>query len=179
MQSQRVCKVDYQAIGRTAPKALYVKPLRIFSHRDTVYLHARLAKAPGKPYVEPSFDPILPIHRMKRVELTERSFEFPADYNFEKAFNREFGIIKEKAFEVEAVFSGWSARFVAERIWSPDQKIESMSQDRIKLTFTASSEPEVLSWLLSYGEEVELLKPEHLLGELAGKIRKMHQIYSE
>lgn len=178
MQSQKVCRVDYQAIGRTTPKTLYVKPLRIFSHRDTVYLHARLAKAPGKPYKEPVFDPILPIHRMKKVELTERSFEFPPDYNFEKAFNREFGLIKEKAFQVEAVFSGWSARFVAERIWSPDQKIESLDQDKIKLTFTASSEPEVLSWLLSYGEEVELLKPEHLLSELGSKIRKMHEIYS-
>lgn len=115
---------------------------------------------------------------MKRVELTERAFEFPADYNFEKSFNREFGVIKEKAFEVEAVFTGWSAKFVAERIWSPDQKIESLDQDKIKLSFTASSEPEVLSWLLSYGEEVELLKPEHLLGELTAKIHKMHEIYS-
>lgn len=47
MQSQKVCKVDYQAIGRTTSTALCLKPLRIFSHRDTVYLHARLAKVPG------------------------------------------------------------------------------------------------------------------------------------
>ncbi|MFW6127040.1 MAG: WYL domain-containing protein [Thermodesulfobacteriota bacterium] len=47
----------------------------------------------------------------------------------------------------------------------------------VSIRFTASSEPEVFSWILSYGEEAELLKPEHLLSELASKIRKMHQIY--
>jgi predicted DNA-binding transcriptional regulator YafY len=177
MQRKRVCVVTYQAIREREPKVLYIKPLKIFSHHDTMYLHARLAKTPGKPYKEPKFDPLLPVHRMKQVEMTGTHFEFPADYNFEKAFNREFGIIKEQAFEVEAVFSGWSARYVAERVWSPDQKIEFLGEEKIKLTFQASSKPEVLSWLLSYGDEVELVRPEHLVQELALTVGRMQKMY--
>ncbi|MFZ5449630.1 MAG: helix-turn-helix transcriptional regulator [Thermodesulfobacteriota bacterium] len=128
--------------------------------------------------MEPDFDPLLAIHRMKKVEMTARDFEFPADYNFEKFFNRHFGVIKEKAFTVEAVFSGWSARYVAERVWSPDQEIEATGPDKIKVTFTASSSPEVISWILSYGEEAELLQPQWLVKEIAEKIDWMHDTYA-
>jgi predicted DNA-binding transcriptional regulator YafY len=178
MQQNRVCAVSYQAIMEDNPKELRIKPLKIFSHRDTVYLHARLAKKPGQRYVEPKFDPLLAIHRIKKVEMTERPFEFPADYNFEKFFNRYFGVIREKAFTVEAILSGWSARYVSERLWSPDQKIEPLDQDKIKITLTASSPSEVISWLLSYGDEAELLKPAWLVKEIAEKIDWMHDTYA-
>jgi predicted DNA-binding transcriptional regulator YafY len=178
MQKSKVCQVSYQAIMEDKPKELHIKPLKMFSHKDTVYLHARLAKKPGQPYVEPDFDPLLAIHRMKKVEMTARDFESPADYNFEKFFNRHFGVIKEKAFTVEAMFSGWSARYVAERVWSPDQEIEAIGPDKIKVTFTASSSPEVISWILSYGEEAELLQPQWLVKEIAEKIDWMHDTYA-
>jgi predicted DNA-binding transcriptional regulator YafY len=177
MQKHKVCKVSYQAIMEDNPKELYIKPLKLFSHRDTVYLHARLAKKPGQPYVEPEFDPLLAIHRMKKIDMTDRDFEFPTDYNFERFFNRHFGVIKEKAFTVEAIFSGWSARFVAERVWSPDQKIDPIDSEKIKLSFSASSPAEVISWLLSYGDEAEILKPEWLVKEIADKIDWMHKTY--
>jgi len=177
MQSRKVCEISYQAIMEEEPKTLYIKPLKIFSHKDTVYLHARLAKAPGKPYVEPEFDPLLAIQRLKKVEITERSFEFPNDYNFEKFFNRHFGIIKEDAFEVEAEFSGWAAKYVAERVWSPDQKIESLEDGRIRLTFSASSEPEVIAWLLSYGDEAVLRKPDWLVKDVVKIIKRMVKFY--
>jgi predicted DNA-binding transcriptional regulator YafY len=177
MQKKKVCQISYQAIMGDNPKELYIKPLKMFSHGDTVYLHARLAKKPGQPYVEPEFDPLLAIHRMKKVELTDRNFEFPSDYNFEKFFNRHFGVIKEKAFMVEALFSGWAARYVAERVWSPDQKIDHVGQNEIKLTFTASSPAEVTSWILSYGEEAELLSPDWLVEEIAKKIVCMNKTY--
>lgn len=178
MQKSKVCQVSYQAIMEDKPKELHIKPLKMFSHKDTVYLHARLAKKPRQPYVEPEFDPLLAIHRMKRVTMTNREFEFPADYNFEKFFNRHFGVIKEKAFAVTAVFSGWSARYVAERVWSPDQEIEPLGPEKIKVTFTASSTPEVISWLLTYGEEAELLEPPWLVSKIAEKIDWMHNIYA-
>ena len=53
--------------------------------------------------------------------------------------------------KVEAEFTGWAAKYVAERIWSPDQKItniEKVGANKIILEFAASSEPEVIAWLL-------------------------------
>ena len=135
MEARKVCRITYRAISTQRPKSFHIKPLKIFSHRDTLYLHAQRAKEPGKPYHAPDYDPLLAIHRMKQVEITERTFEYPADFDFEKAFNRHFGVMKGEAFKVEVEFTGWAAQYVSERIWSPDQKIKKVGKDRITSDF--------------------------------------------
>jgi len=175
MDSRKICKITYKSIMATRAKTLYIKPLKIFSHKDSVYVHACLARAPGKPYKEPEFNPLLAIHRIKKVEITDRLFEFPKNYDFDKAFKQNFGVIKEDAFEVEVEFTGWAARYVSERIWSPDQKIHK-NNGTTKLTFTASSEPELISWMLSFGDEAKLIAPSWLINDLKHKINNMRKI---
>ena len=143
---------------------------------DAIYLHAQKAKEPGKPYRAPKYDPLLAVHRMKAVDMTDVKFQ-PDKFDFEKAFNQQFGLIKDKAFEVEAAFTGWAASYVAERIWSPDQEILKKGKNKIILKFTASSEPELISWLLSFGEEATLIKPQSLVKELEATIARMTACY--
>lgn len=178
MEAKKICKVSYQAIMEKKEKIFYIKPLKLFSHNDTVYLHAQMAKYPGKRYQEPDYDPLLAVHRIKKVEMTDRGYEFPDDYDFEKTFNRNFGIAKEGSFEVEVECTGWAARFVSERIWSPDQKITKQSKGKIILTFSASSESELISRLLFFGEETRLIKPEWLVEEVKEKVKKMGSMYA-
>jgi predicted DNA-binding transcriptional regulator YafY len=85
--------------------------------------------------------------------------------------------MKEKAFEVEVEFSGWSAQFVSERIWSPDQKIVKKGRGKVRVTFSASSEPEVIGRILFFGEEAKVLKPDWLVNEMAKKVKIMHDFY--
>lgn len=157
-------------------KMLYIKPLKIFSHRDTIYLYARLARKPTQAYREPDYDPLLAIHRIQEVEARERLYEYPMDYDFEEVFNRNFGIIKEKALQVEVEFSGFAARYAAERMWSPDQKVK-QRESHLTLTFTASSAAEAISWVLSFGEEAKVNKPRWLVKEVIEKVRGMLGTY--
>ncbi len=179
MEKKRVCKLSYQSISAKRAKTFYIRPLKIFSHHDTLYLHARLARKPGKPYREPDFDPLLAIHRIKKVEITDRLFQFPKDYDFEKTFNQNFGIIKKESFEVVVEFSEFAARYVPERIWSPDQKVVKKKGGNVKLTFTASSKPELMAWVLSFGDEAKLIKPDWLVDEVRQKVERMQKGYSE
>jgi len=112
------------------------------------------------------------------VETTDRDFEFPKNYDFEKLFNLEFGIIKEEAFKVRVEFTGWAAKYVAERIWSPDQKITKKKGGGTVLTFTASSKPELISWLLSFGDQAKLLKPKWLVDNVREAVNRMQVAYS-
>jgi len=178
MNGKRICKLSYQSIMSNRAKTFYVMPLKIFSHKDTVYLHTRLAGIPGGPHHEPDFDPLLAIHRIKAIEVTDRTFEFPKNYDFDRLFKQNFGIIKGDDFKVVIEFSGWAANFVAERIWSRDQKIKKKGKDKILLEFTASSEPEVISWVLWFGEEAKLIKPDWLVKELKSKTAKLADCYS-
>ena len=147
MKRKRVCKISYQAIMETKPKTHAILPLKLFSHKDTIYLHARIHIANGRKGKEMEFDPLLAVHRIRKAEMTDAIYKYPEDYNFEKIYNKNFGIIKDEAFKVVVEFTGWAARYVSERIWSPDQKIEKAGKNKILLEFTASSEPEIISWV--------------------------------
>lgn len=179
MNEKRVCRAEYQAIRDGKVKIHYIKPLKLFAHKDTVYLHAREARVPGEPFKEPEYDPLLAVHRFISVEKTDRLFEFPKDYDFEKAFNREFGVIKGKPFRVQVELTGWAARFASERIWSPNQKIKDLGEGKILLTFTASSEPEVVGWVLSMGDNAQLLKPRRLVKKLIRMVERILNGYRE
>ncbi|MDY6790736.1 MAG: WYL domain-containing protein [Thermodesulfobacteriota bacterium] len=177
MENKKICKITYKAIMSKKAKTFYIKPLKIFSHRDTVYLHAKKARTPKKPYDDPDFDPLLAIHRIRKIETTDRLFTIPKDYDFEKVFNKKFGVIKEEAFRVELEFSGWAAAYVSERIWSADQKIVKKRDGKTRLTFSTSSEPELISSMLSFGDEVKVIKPKWLVDEIKEVVNKMERVY--
>ena len=177
MDDRKICSVIYKSILETKAKRFYIKPLKIFSHNDSVYIHAQLAKAPGKTYVTPKFDPILAIHRIKKIQVTQRLYVPPANYDFGRVFKQNFGLIKEDALEVEVEFKGYFAKYVAERIWSPVQSIRKKNGKTI-LKFIASSKPELLSWILSFGEEARVLKPEWLINRIKEKIDQVQLQYN-
>ena len=179
MEQKRICRLTYKSIMAKRAKTFYVKPFKIFSHQDTIYLHAGLARKPGRPYKEPQFDPLLAIHRIQKVDLDERPFKFPGNYDFEKIFNLNFGIIKEDAFVVEVELSGFAACFASERIWSPDQKVKKLSKGRIRLTFSASSVPELIAWVLSWGEEAKVAGPDWLVEKVKRQVARMKENYGE
>jgi predicted DNA-binding transcriptional regulator YafY len=175
MEEKSVCKVTYHNVIAKRAKSFYVKPLKLFSRKETVYLHAALALAPGKSYREPEFTPLLAVHRIAKVQITDRKFTIPDDFDFEKDFNQTFGIMKDDAFTVEAEFSKSAARYVAERSWSPNQKIKRLRDGRIRLIYSASSESETISWILSFGSQVRILKPARLKNRLKETIKAMYK----
>jgi len=175
MEKSKVCKINYKSIWNKKPKIFYIKPLKLFSKDDTIYLHAQMAKAPGKVYKAPKFDPLLVIHRIEVLEITETSFKYPDNFDFEKSFNQTFGVMKEDSFQARVEFSGYAAKHVKERIWSHDQVIKEKKGDKIELTFTATSYIETLSWILSYGHEARVLEPDWFVEEMQAEIKKMYE----
>lgn len=179
MDERKVCRLTYKAIMESRAKTFHIKPLKLFSKDDTIYLLAQLAKEPGQPYRAPDYNPLLAVHRIRKVEITDRQFDPPQNYDFEKIYNRHFGVIKDEAFEVEVEFKGWAARYVSERTFSPDQKIKKISQDKIRVTFAASSEPEVMAWILSFGAQAQLLRPANLKKDISRQVRVLCERYGE
>jgi predicted DNA-binding transcriptional regulator YafY len=177
MDLKKTCCLTYQALMGKKAKTYYINPLKIFSHKDTVYLHAQWEPSLDKPHTEHDFDPLLAIHRMKKIELTDRDYKLPKKYDFEKIFNENFGVMKDEPFEVEVEFTGWTAKYIPERIWSADQKITKKGRNKIILKFTTSSEVELIAWVLSFGEEAKVLKPEWVVEEMQNKLGKLNKLY--
>ena len=177
MEKSLVCEISYRKILDKRAKTSRIKPLKIFSHRETVYVHARYAKEPGKLFQPVAYDPLLALHRFQSVTLTDTPFTKPADYDFERTFNEHFGVIKQKRFRVKAELTGWAAGFTAERKLSPDQKITRRKGGKLIIEFSATSEPEVLNWVLGLGAEAKLLAPEPLVAQLRSRLAEVAGIY--
>jgi predicted DNA-binding transcriptional regulator YafY len=177
MDKKRIVALSYKSPGSDRERSFLFKPYKIFSRNETLYVHGGLAPETGKPYREPDFDPLLAVHRIQKTHVTDEFFKVPPEYDFEKVFNRHFGLIKQKVFKVEAELTGYTAVYAAERIWSPDQKIRKTGEDSIRLTFTATSEPEVMSLILSFGREARLIKPKRLVKKLRAEMEKMKRLY--
>ena len=121
---------------------------------------------------------MLAIHRVNKIELDKRKYTFPKDYDFQEFFNKNFGVIKDENFNVELEFTGYAAAYVSERILSPDQKITKKRNGAIKLRFSASSEPELTSWMLSFGEEAKVIKPDWLAIDIKNIAKGISKNYS-
>lgn len=163
MEARRIVELEYHALDEPRPKTLCVKPLKLFAHREALYLHARLARRPGRRVRAAEYDPLLAVHRIRAASLTERRYEFPRDYDFDAVFNRHFGVIKGEPFEVEIEFKESAARYAAERTWSPDQRLEWTAPDVLRLTFRCTSEWELLAWVFSFRERARLVRPDWLV----------------
>ena len=179
MEERRILKLEYKALEEPRAKTLYVKPLKVFSHRETIYLHARLARKPGQRGPAPDYEPLLAVHRIQATALTDRRYEFPKDYDFEVAFNQHFGLVKQNVFEVEAEFYGSAATFAAERTWSPDQHLRWLNPNTLRIVFTASSEWEIQAWILSFRDGARLLRPKQLVDQLIRVLQNTRDLYKK
>ena len=178
MEKKLVCEVKYRRVLDKRAKTFRIKPLKIFAHKESVYVHARYAKMPGQPFRAADYDPLLALHRFKAVTMTETKFPFPKDYDFDRTMNRQFGVIRGQKFKVKAEFTGWAAGFVTERTWSPDQKVTRRRGGNITLEFTATSEHEVLNWILNFGDEAKLVGPKELVEKLRERLATVSALYN-
>jgi predicted DNA-binding transcriptional regulator YafY len=178
MRDLKVCCITYRAAMDRGPKTFYIKPLKMLSHNNTLYVLAQMAKTPERQYKTPRFDPLLAVHRMVQVEMTATPFEFPPNFDFDKVFDKSYGFMQEDHFKVTVRLTGWAKDFMRERVWSNDQKIKENPDGSADITFTAASESELTSFILSLGDKARILKPKWLVKELKNTIGVLGQLYA-
>lgn len=172
IQKHLICEVGYRASSNKTSQ-MAIAPLRLIAYRDGLYVKGRLEKALASP--DGYFDPILAVHRIESFRVTDRTFERPK--NRSKRNGRTFGFMPGEAFAVKVRFKQPAACYVAERVWSDGQKLTPRRDGSLDLQFTATSQPEVISWVLSFGREAELLEPAHLRQQIAAICTEITGVY--
>lgn len=167
IQESCVCTVNYTSTdGKT--KTHRIAPQVLESSGESIYVQGRMLKS------EKDFDSTLALHRIDSIKLTED--HLPTSEV--KKRGHYFGIIDGEPFRVWVAFKPQAARYVSERVWSSDQKLEPQSDGGVVLEFTATSEEEVISMVLSFGVNAVMLAPNNLVDELKIRINKMYDQYS-
>jgi proteasome accessory factor B len=68
---------------------------------------------------------------------------------------------------------------VAERRWSPDQTVEHHTDRSVVLEFTARGRPEVVSWILGFGPNAQVLEPDDMVDEVRAQLEQALESYGD
>jgi predicted DNA-binding transcriptional regulator YafY len=170
-QARAVCEVSYRASVLKEPRTFDFAPQRVMAGRDSIYVIGW--EVTGKGSVMPLYDePLLLLaHRIREAHITRRTWKDLPDASFAPD---AFGIMRGKPFTVVVrITTPEAITYVAERIWSAEQKLEFPENDSLILTMTAQSPLEVMSWVLSLGSAAELLEPNWLREDIQAEIAAM------
>ena len=102
------------------------------------------------------------VDRIEQAEVLKDRFDVPDDFSVNDLTGSAFGLIDEGEFTVKVRFSAEISHLIRERTWHHSQQMSCEEDGSVTLSFVASGEKEILSWLYSYLPHVQLLKPEEL-----------------
>lgn len=127
------------------------------------------------------------MQRMKGVRVLKTKFARPADFTLSDHLGNSFGVWHRpedtgKSHRVTLRFTGWAARMVSERRWHPSQQINWRSkkndkQEVLDLIMELSSFEEISRWILSWGDQVEVIEPKALRDTVLASLEATRAIY--
>lgn len=149
IEEQCVCFIRYKAVGKTEIWEHRFLPHKLISMSGTLYL---LGASVTKDFEQIRHHISLAIHRIHDVILTKRILH----YDFSDTLPDTFGLPwhEPKSFCIQFK-PGKAAEYVSERIWADKQKLEQHEDGSVTLHITTRSEPELMAWVRSFGDEVE------------------------
>jgi predicted DNA-binding transcriptional regulator YafY len=119
------------------------------------------------------------IERIRDVALTPRTFELPEGDGLESALRRAWDIIADQPpTEVVLRFSPAVAARVGEATWHPTQQIVQGEDGSLTWRATVAGTIEIRLWILSWGDDVEVLGPPELRKDVAQTHRRAGERYA-
>jgi proteasome accessory factor B len=113
------------------------------------------------------------IERIRDVALTPRSFDPPEAGSLEKALRGAWDIIADQpSTQVVLRFTPAVATRVMETTWHQTQRVEVGADGSLTWRATVAGTIEIRLWILSWGDDVEVLAPDSLRKDVAGTHRR-------
>lgn len=114
------------------------------------------------------------LDRILDAGLLDATYVIPDDFNIDDYLGDNWGIMRDAGPPAEAVvlvFAPEAGRWVAEERWHKSQRAETLPDGRVCVEFYVSVTPEMVRWLLYYGGDVWVERPEWL----RERVREEHQ----
>jgi len=171
---KRLCAVNYLSANSQKVRDFIVAPMRMMAYHESLYIECwRIKEQDSQEVLQPM---TLAVQRIKMLSPLRKKHKFtecPANNS------NGFGFIDKKPIRLKVRFSASVVPYVSERQWSSDQEIVINSDGSAYLWFTTKNIEECFSWLLSFGELVEILEPMSCRIEFIQKITILLDTYKQ
>lgn len=120
------------------------------------------------------------IERIRAIEMTSVSYDIPSSFDANSYLASAWGIVADGELKtVKLRFDPRVARLLEEVTWHPSQVTERQPDGSVIVTLRVLDTVELRSWILGWGEAVEVLEPDELRQEIAEIARAILDIYQE
>ena len=168
----RQIEAVYLRRGDLKPVKYTLHPLAIVQRGPVTYLVCTIFK-----YQDIH---LFALHRFRSVAILDAPVARPKGFDLNGYIaSGAFGFGDGKLLKLEAVFAADSAEHLCETPISRDQVLKPLDANRTAVTATVPDTSQLRWWLLGFGGEVEVLKPNSLRREIADAARGMSRIYSK
>jgi predicted DNA-binding transcriptional regulator YafY len=167
--ARRRCLVEYQAPHRDRPKKFRYEPYRLLSIQGLLYCVGQV----------PAYGSLvtLAIDRIRSLKVTDEPFAVDPNFDLKKYEAEAFGVIWEKPMTVVVRFHPDQAPYVREREWHPTQRLRTLRDGRLELTFRAGGTFEIIRWILGWGDAAEVMRPAALRRDVATILQEAACLY--
>lgn len=146
------CLIRYKAAGREEPRDHRFAVDQIVTMNNAIYVLGAILSDDFRAVRHFSH---LAIHRIIDVTLTNKHFSI----QFPKYSEELFGLPWHEPRKFSIHFrAGKVADYVQERIWSDSQTIRIQEDNSIILELMTQSEPELLAWVRSFGDDAHIVE---------------------
>lgn len=171
IEDRRLTVITYRSLRTTEPVTHYdVHPYALVWHKQALYL---LAWSAGHEQVR-----TFKIDRISAAETKDLQFARPADFDPRQFLAGSFGIFHADGplHTVRVRFSPAAARVLSEKTFHPTQRLTRQRDGTVIAQWQLSSLEEFASWILSWGQQAEVLSPpalrEKVVEEMSGCLGK-------
>ena len=165
-------KALYRKRGNRTSDERHMHPLGIVIKGSMHYLICMMNEDPKEPRY-------LPLQRFERVELLDEATKEPKNFNMEEFIHKNnLGFTySDDLYTFEAIFDKTMAFHLFETPLNDTQTIEELDDHKLKIKARIPDTLQFEQWLMSFGADVEIIKPKKLRDKFKKMAKQMERIY--
>lgn len=169
---RKTCHIIYTTYGEDeiTEKSYDINPLHFFERDGGLYVFV----------VVPYYGDIrlLAVERIKSIEMGEKIFSWPEDFDPEALLSKAFGLYWDDSFTAKIKFTASQVRYIKERKWAEQQRIDELPDGGIILTIETSGSYDIKRWVLSFGPYAESLEPSEIRALIKQELEEAAKAYA-
>lgn len=168
--ADRQLDIKYLKLGQSEAIEYRIHPLAIIQRGLIVYVYCR--------FFDYEDGRLIALHRIQAATVREEKTNIPAHFSIDEIIGSgALGFGEGTLIKLEALFSREVGEHMQETPLSAGQVVIPQEDGRLRITATVTDTPQLLWWLLSLGEGVEVVKPKALRKSIAETVGRMCATY--
>lgn len=172
IEDRRATLIGYQSARATESVTYDVHPYGLTYHRGSLYMVAFSRDHDTVRHFK--------LDRIDDVRLTEFPFHKPDDFDLAHHMAGSFGVFHgDGDVTVKVRFVPVVARYVQESKWHASQQLSKQKDGSLLAEFHLSATDEIKHWVLSFGNQAEIIEPESLRQEVIAELQGLLRRYGD